>query len=142
MNGSDGVSPELRERVFKCARKLNFNLGGKNKAKVLAFAVLCALAASLATLHWCILLTNQWLTYTGRRRYRWSAPMVAPLLATSGLLIYPAAWSRYVWLYGAADPATLSLWYSMIYGAYAKVAQRGSRQVQSLSSPKGNTPHR
>jgi DNA-binding LacI/PurR family transcriptional regulator len=37
MNGSDSVTPELRERVVKAARKLNYNLDGKNKARIIAF---------------------------------------------------------------------------------------------------------
>jgi DNA-binding LacI/PurR family transcriptional regulator len=37
MNGSDSVTPELRERVMKAARKLNYNLDGKNKARIIAF---------------------------------------------------------------------------------------------------------
>jgi DNA-binding LacI/PurR family transcriptional regulator len=37
INGSDNVTPELRERVMKAARKLNYNLDGKNKARVVAF---------------------------------------------------------------------------------------------------------
>ena len=39
MNGSDGVSPELRERVVKAAHKLNYDLDGKNKAMTLAFVL-------------------------------------------------------------------------------------------------------
>jgi DNA-binding LacI/PurR family transcriptional regulator len=37
INGSDSVTPELRERVIKAARKLNYNLDGKNKARIIAF---------------------------------------------------------------------------------------------------------
>jgi LacI family transcriptional regulator len=37
MNGSDSVTPELRERVIKAARKLNYNVDGKNKARIIAF---------------------------------------------------------------------------------------------------------
>jgi DNA-binding LacI/PurR family transcriptional regulator len=37
MNGSDSVTPELRERVMKAARKLNYNVEGKNKARIIAF---------------------------------------------------------------------------------------------------------
>jgi LacI family transcriptional regulator len=36
-NGSDGVSQELRERVVQAASKLNFELNGKNKSKIIAF---------------------------------------------------------------------------------------------------------
>lgn len=37
MNGSESVTPELRERVIKAARKLNYNIEGKNKARIIAF---------------------------------------------------------------------------------------------------------
>ena len=37
INGSDSVTPELRDRVIKAARKLNYNLNGKNKARIIAF---------------------------------------------------------------------------------------------------------
>jgi DNA-binding LacI/PurR family transcriptional regulator len=36
-NGSDNVTPELRERVVKAALKLNYNLDRKNKARIIAF---------------------------------------------------------------------------------------------------------
>ncbi len=36
-NGSDNVSTELRERVIQAAAELNFDLNGKNKAKIIAF---------------------------------------------------------------------------------------------------------
>jgi DNA-binding LacI/PurR family transcriptional regulator len=39
INGSDSVTPELRERVLKAARKLNYNLDGKNKARIIAFVL-------------------------------------------------------------------------------------------------------
>jgi DNA-binding LacI/PurR family transcriptional regulator len=36
-NGSDNVSSELRERVVQAALDLNFDLNGKNKARIIAF---------------------------------------------------------------------------------------------------------
>ena len=36
-NGSDSVSQQLRERVTRAAAKLNFELNGKNKSKIVAF---------------------------------------------------------------------------------------------------------
>jgi len=36
-NGSDNVSAELRERVIQAASELNFDLNGKNRARIIAF---------------------------------------------------------------------------------------------------------
>jgi DNA-binding LacI/PurR family transcriptional regulator len=36
-NGSHSVTPRLRERVYKASLKLGFDLGGKNKSKIIAF---------------------------------------------------------------------------------------------------------
>src|SRR5580658_921736 len=36
-NGSHSVTPRLRERVYKAALKLGFDLDGKNKSRIIAF---------------------------------------------------------------------------------------------------------
>jgi DNA-binding LacI/PurR family transcriptional regulator len=53
MNGSDSVTPGLRERVIKAARKLDYNLDGKNKARIVAFIL--SNRAVFSPFHACVL---------------------------------------------------------------------------------------